>query len=431
MNWRLGYTILLWAMLPLVLARLFWRGLREHGYWVAWRERFGYYRVIESPAPAPAQGTIWVHAVSLGEVHAAKPLIEKLLGLCPQYRIVFSQMTATGRDAAQGIFGDRVRITWLPYDYPFAVRRFIANFNPSLGIFIETEIWFNLIRECKCAGIPLFLANARLSEKSAAGYLKIAPLSRRAFGSFDAVAAQTEADASRFLRLGAHSPDVVGNLKFDAAALPRSYDLVQTFRKRYGQRAVLLAASTRDGEEAMLLDALVRVPIGDILVVIVPRHPQRFAVVAELMKKRGIQFARRSDNADVPIKCNFVLGDSMGEMDAYYRSSDIAFVGGSLLDYGGQNLIEACAAGVPVLIGPFTRNFQEVADLAVEAGAAKRTMNARETVDLAFELLAEPRTRVEMGHAGQIFSAQHQGATDKTVSIVLRLLNADSPLRQN
>jgi 3-deoxy-D-manno-octulosonic-acid transferase len=264
-----------------------------------------------------------------------------------------------------------------------------------------------------------------MSEKSAAGYLKVAPLSRGAFGSFNAVAAQTEADASRLLRLGAHSPVVAGNLKFDAVAFQRSDDFEQSFRKRYGRRPVFLAASTRDGEEAILLDALARVPMREILVVIVPRHPQRFETVAELMKTRGVKFERRSGNSNVPIECNFVLGDSVGEMGAYYRSSDVAFVGGSLLDYGGQNLIEACSAGVPVLIGPFTRNFQEAADLAIKAGAARRTMNAAETIEVAFELIADPNTRLEMGRAGKIFCAQHQGATDKTVDIVLRLLNTN------
>jgi len=419
----------LWAILPLVLVKLWWRGLREPGYRATWRERFGYYTVVDHASPTTK--TIWVHAVSLGEVTAAKPLLERLLALGPQYRIVFTQMTATGRNAAQRLFGDRVRNAWLPYDYPFAVRRFLANFNPSLGIFIETEIWFNLVRECKGAGIPLLLANARLSEKSAAGYLKVAPLSRGAFGSFKAVAAQTEADASRLLRLGAHSPVVVGNLKFDAAALPLSDDLEQTFRIRYGGRAVFLAASTRDGEEAMLLDAFSRVPIGEILVVIVPRHPQRFEKVAELMKMRGIQFERRSGNANVPIECNFVLGDSVGEMGAYYRSSEVAFIGGSLLDYGGQNLIEACSAGVPVLIGPFTRNFQDAAELAVNAGAARRTANAAETIRAAFELIADPNARLEMGRAGKIFCAQHRGATDKTVDIAMHLLNTNSQGVQN
>ena len=423
--WRFGYTLVLWLMLPLVVTRLWRRGFREHSYRLAWGERFGFYSGV--PSRAAEQTTIWVHAVSLGEVHAAKPLIEKLLESYPGARILFTQMTATGRDAALSTFAGRVQIAWLPYDYPSAVRRFLAHFQPDIGIFIETEVWFNLIEACKAASVPLLLANARLSEKSCLGYLRIAPLARRAFGAFQAIAAQTAADAARFSRLGAKSPSVIGNLKFDAAAASESDQLVQVFKTRFGGRSVFLAASTRDGEEELLLDAMAGMPLKETLVIIVPRHPDRFDRVAEMMRKRGLSFARRSAEVKVPEDCNYVLGDSVGEMGAYYRASDVAFVGGSLLDFGGQNLIEACAAGVPVLIGPYTRNFEDAAEMAIREGAALRLKNANEVVARAALLLANSQIRGDMARAGRDFSARHRGATDKMFDIAARLLEARSP----
>ncbi len=423
--WRFGYTLVLWFMLPLVMMRLWRRGFREPSYRLAWGERFGFYTDI--PSRAAEQTTIWVHAVSLGEVHAAKPLIEKLLASYPGARILFTQMTATGRDAALSMFAGRVEISWLPYDYPYAVRRFVDHFKPDIGIFIETEVWFNLIEACQAASVPLLLANARLSEKSCLGYLRIAPLARRAFGAFAAIAAQTAADAARFSRLGAKSPAVMGNLKFDAAAVSGSDQLAQVFKTRFSGRSVFLAASTRDGEEELLLDALAEIPLKGALVVIVPRHPDRFDAVAESMKKRGLSFLRRSTDADIPNDCQYVLGDSVGEMGAYYRASDVAFVGGSLLDFGGQNLIEACAAGVPVLIGPYTRNFEDAAEMAIREGAALRLKNANEVVARAALLLANSQIRREMASAGRDFSARHQGATDKMFAIASGLLETRSP----
>ncbi|MSQ53559.1 MAG: 3-deoxy-D-manno-octulosonic acid transferase [Betaproteobacteria bacterium] len=422
MIWRYGYTLVLWLMLPLVVTRLWWRGVRERSYRLAWGERFGFYTGVQSRAPE--QTNIWVHAVSLGEVHAAKPLVEKLLASYPEARILFTQMTATGRDAALSTFAGRVQIAWLPYDYRSAARRFLDHFQPDIGIIIETEVWFNLIEACKAAGIPLFLANARLSEKSCLGYLRIAPLARRAFGAFEAIAAQTAADAARLSRLGARTQSVIGNLKFDATVVPGSDQLAQIFKMRFGGRPVFLAASTRDGEEEMLLDSLAGTALIHTLVVIVPRHPDRFDAVAELMKKRGLSFLRRSTDAGIPNDCQYVLGDSVGEMGAYYRASDVAFVAGSLLDFGGQNLIEACAAGVPVLIGPFTRNFEAVAEAAIEAGAALRVRDAAHLATMAAALLADPDLRAQMGEAGRAFCTAHQGATDKTLEIVARLLYA-------
>lgn len=424
MNWRFAYSLVLWIILPWVLVKLWWRSLREPTYHVRWGERIGCY--TETLLPLKGQKTIWIHAVSMGEVNAAKLLVKRLLERFPDDRILFTQMTATGRNAAAKICNKRVHLAWLPYDYPFAVRRFLENFRPDLGVIVETEVWFNLIAASRAAGVPLLLANARLSEKSSRAYARISSLSREAFGAFDAIAAQTEADAARLSNLGARSPKVVGNLKYDSSATIESYQLGKQFREQYGSRGVFLAASTREGEEALLLDALVAMPFTDALLVIVPRHPDRFNQVAELIKGRGLTFFRRTEIEMVPADCRVVLGDSVGEMDAYYQAADVAFVGGSLVDYGGQNLIEACAAGIPVLIGPYTRNFEAVADGAINAGAAWRMLNANETLEKAALLLADSSVRSSMGRAGKAFRVSQQGATEKTVEMIANLLGAGS-----
>src|SRR5437899_871647 len=248
------------------------------------------------------------------------------------------------------------------------------------------------------------------------------PVVRVALGSLSAVAAQTTEDAERLRSLGAREVEITGNLKFDADPGSRSESLAAQFRHRFGSRAVLLAASTREGEEELLLDALEQNTLGDALLVIVPRHPQRFDSVAQLLASRGLKFIRRSTNAPLDADCGIVLGDSMGEMAAYYRACDLAFVGGSLLTYGGQNLIEACAAGVPVLLGPYTYNFAQAAESAVAAGAAARVNSAEEVIRLARSILQDAGLRERMGKAGVAFCAAHRGATERTLAICERLL---------
>jgi len=260
-----------------------------------------------------------------------------------------------------------------------------------------------------------------MSAKSARSYAAVAPLVRVALGRLSAVAAQTTEDAERLRSLGARDVEVTGNLKFDADLKAESESLASQFRQRFGSRAVVLAASTREGEEELLLDALEQNAL-DAILVIVPRHPQRFDTVAQLLASRGLKFTRRSTNAPLDADCDIVLGDSMGEMAAYYRACDLAFVGGSLLSYGGQNLIEACAAGVPVLIGPYTYNFAQAAESAVAAGAALRVNGAEEVMRLARSLLQDAGLRGRMGKAGVAFCAAHRGATERTLAICERLL---------
>ena len=421
MVWKWGYTLVLWAALPFIVARLFWRGRSEPGYRRHVAERFGQYRA------RPRKPVIWVHAVSIGETRAAEPLVRLLAARHPECEMLITQMTATGRDTAERLFGGVATLAYLPYDYPFAVRRFLAHFRPRLGVLMETEIWFNLVHACAGSGVPLLLANARLSEKSARGYETVGPLARAALGRLSAVAAQTRADAERLAKLGARAVEVTGNLKFDVTAPAEASALGAEFRRRYGSRKVFLAASTREGEEALLLDALAGQPLEHALVVIVPRHPQRFAEVARLLEGRGIAFVRRSDAATVPAGCGYVLGDSLGEMAAYYASCDLALIGGSLLPYGAQNLIEACAAGVPVLVGPSTYNFAQAAAEAVQSGAALPVASAVEAVAEACRLLADEPARKSMSVAGLAFCAAHRGASERTAAICERLLSAPPP----
>lgn len=415
--WRAAYATVLWLLLPWLLLRLWWRGRKEPLYRAQVAERFGRY----AGARRAGRPVIWLHAVSLGETRAAEPLFERLFEALPDHDFVITHMTASGRKAADTLFGSRATLAWLPYDYGFAVRGFLRRFKPRLGILLETEVWFTLVRSCCRAGVPLLLANARLSQKSARGYDAVGPLAREAFAALEAVCAQTEEDAARLKARGAGRVLVTGNLKFDVPLSREAPALARQFRRAYGARPVFLAASTREGEEDLLLDALLERPLPA-LTVIAPRHPQRFGEVAALLERRGLPFTRRSELQEVPAHHGFVLGDSLGEMGAYFSASDVAFVGGSLLAYGGQNLIEACAAGVPVLVGPHTYNFAQAADQAVDEGAAWRVPNAAGVVDRARTLLADEALRRAMGEAGRRFCARHRGATERVMKVVEELL---------
>ena len=413
---RTLYNLALHAAAPFAPLRLWWRGRKEPGYRQHVGERFGRY------GAHPARPVIWIHAVSLGETRAAQPLVTALRTRFPDHALLVTHMTATGREAATSLYGEFATLAFLPYDLPWAVRRFVAHFRPRLGILMETELWPNLLRECRRAGVPVLLANARLSEKSAHGYRRVGRLAQEALADLAAVAAQTEADAARLTALGAHGVAITGNLKFDIAAAPEMVARGRELRRLFGERPVLLAASTREGEEALILDALARSPLSGALTVIVPRHPQRFDEVAALLRDRGLAFVRRSEGRPVPAGQAFALGDSMGEMTAYYAAADVAFIGGSLLPYGAQNLIEACAVGAPILIGPSTFNFAQAAAEAIVAGAAVQVADADALVRDAARLLSDGEARRKMGEAGRRFCAAHRGATGRTMAIVERLL---------
>ena len=414
---RLIYTFVLYLLLPYIFLRLLWRARKQPEYLQHIGERFGFY------GQRGAKPVIWLHAVSVGETRATVNLVARLRAEYPNHQIVLTHTTPTGRATSMELYGDSVMRVYLPYDYPFAVQNFVRHFRPRLGILMETEIWFNLIHACHAAQIPMLLLNARMAEKSARGYARFAQLTRSALQQLSAVAAQTETDATRLHELGAQRLSVMGNLKFDVEPPQAMFDLGRTLRQQFGSaRKVFLAASTRDGEEELLLDAWQAQP-DDTLLVIVPRHPQRFAEVAELLAKRQIHFQRRSENKPVATEVQVVLGDSMGEMFAYYAAADLAFIGGSLLPVGGQNLIEACAVGTPVLIGMHTYNFAEATRLAIAAGAALRVANGTELIAVAQQILSDANTLAAMRRGSLQFVAAHRGATDKAMAIIKQALN--------
>ena len=414
---RCVYTLLLYLLLPLLLLRLLWRARRQPEYLSHIAERFGHYR------SAPPSPLVWIHAVSVGETRAAEPLVRELRQRHPGHRILLTHMTPTGRAAGIALFGADVASCYLPYDFPFAIARFLDHFRPAAGILIETEIWPNLVHACRARGVPLYLVNARLSEKSSAGYRRFAPLVAESLREFAAIAAQSDADAARLTALGAVGVKVTGSIKFDIVPPPELVARGTRWREQWGMnhgqtRPVLLAASTREGEEALLLDALRGVDIPDLLLIVVPRHPQRFDEIAALLERASLKYQRRSADVALAPDTRVVLGDSMGEMFAYYAACDAAFVGGSLLPFGGQNLIEACAVGCPVIVGPHTHNFAEATRLAVAAGAALQAGDAAQVAKFVRELLADRARLRQMAHAALDFARNHRGATARVLELI-------------
>ena len=404
---------MLYLLLPWALLHLVWRARKQPAYLEHVGERFGIF-----PHKLPSR-VIWIHAVSVGETRAAEPLIKALQARHPAHRILLSHGTPTGRQTGVELYGDRVERCYLPYDFGWASRRFLRRFRPEVGVFMETEIWPNLIRASADAAVPVYLVNARMSEKSASGYRRIGGLTRTALTTLSGIGAQTGRDAQRLADLGAKDVNLTGNIKFDRLAPAEMLALGTTLRDSFGtQRPVFLAASTREGEETMILDALANAPIPQLLAVIVPRHPQRFGEVAALVKQRGLKVQRRSENRPIETDTRVVIGDSMGEMFAYYAACDIAFVGGSLLPLGGQNLLEACAVGRPVIVGPHTFNFEDATRGAIEAGAAIRVSDAEELGNAIDQLLGDSNRRRAMSEAGKRFTEEHRGATEKTLNLV-------------
>ena len=410
---RVLYSLMLYLLLPWALLHLVWRARRQPAYLEHVGERFGIF-----PDNMPSR-VIWIHAVSVGETRAAEPLIKALQARHPDHRILLSHGTPTGRQTGVELYGDRVERCYLPYDFSWASRRFLRRFRPVVGVFMETELWPNLIRASVRSAVPVYLVNARMSEKSARGYRRIGRLTRGALWRLSCIGAQTERDAQRLTDLGAKDVRITGNIKFDRLAPAEMLALGTTLRDSFGtQRLVFLAASTREGEEAMILDVLAGIAVTGLLTVIVPRHPQRFDEVAGLASQRGYKIQRRSENRPIDADTRIVIGDSMGEMFAYYAACDIAFIGGSLLPLGGQNLLEACAVGRPVVVGAHTFNFEDATRGAIEAGAAIRVSDAQELAGTVGRLLGDADLRHAMSEAGKRFTDAHRGATEKTLALL-------------
>ena len=430
---RAIYRAAWWLIAPLAVLRLFIRSRRERGYREHIGERFGYSagRLPEDDAPL-----VWVHAVSVGETRAAQPLVDALLAARPDARILLTHMTPGGRAAGIELFGERVLRCYLPYDMPHAVRRFLHAWRPSLGLVMETEVWPTLIDECKHADVPLVLTNARMSARSFKRAARFGAGTREVFGGFTRVLAQSPSDAERLTALGARNVVVLGNLKFDMSSPPALIARGRDWRRAIGERPVWVAASTREGEEELVLQAFAALDVPDALLILVPRHPQRFDEVAALVERKTLKLERRSRWAPaaaagasghegvrpLPRDVSVLLGDSMGEMGAYYAAADLAFIGGSLLPLGGQNLIEACAVGVPVLIGPHVFNFKQATDDATATGAALQVQDPAELARALRELFSDKPRRVAMGAAAAAFASRHRGATARTVDVLTTLI---------
>ncbi len=434
---RVVYSLAWWLGAPLVAAYLLWRSRRQPEYRRHWAERWAY-----TPGRTALRPLIWLHCVSVGETRAAQPLLAALHAAHPRAELLLTHMTPTGRETGRGLIesmpGATIHQCYLPYDTAFAPGRFLDAWRPAIGLVLETEVWPNLFAACMRRGVPMTLVNARLSDRSLAKGRRWRALIEPALASLSLVTAQTRADADRLAVLGRGDVIVTGNLKFDIDAPAQALGLGAGWRARFGARPVVLLASSRDGEEEALLQAWRRwhertgKAVADdaaaaTLLVIVPRHPQRFDEVARSIERSGLHYARRTafgaDGAIAdPSRVDVLLGDSMGEMFAYYGMADVAILGGSLGPFGGQNLIESCAAGVPVVLGPHTFNFAEAAEQAIAAGAALRVDDAPDAVDHALRLIRDGVTRRSMAAAASGFATMHRGATARTMQALAPLL---------
>lgn len=427
---RWGYALLLTLLAPAYALRLLWRARAEPLYAHALGERFGFY-----PASHGKGGWVWVHAVSLGETRAAAALVSALREQRPGMRLLLTHGTATGREAGVALLREGDAQAWLPYDTPGAVRRFLAHFQPAVGVLMETEVWPQLLHQAHRQGLRMFLANGRLSERSLRRGRRMRALLEPAARCFSLVMAQTQADAERFFQAGALNVKVCGNLKFDMQPDAAQLAMGRVWREALG-RPVVLAASTREGEEGPLLlvwkaQVAALPPPARPLLVLVPRHPQRFDEVARLAESAGLRLQRRSQWTQAPgpeaPAADAWLGDSMGEMALYYSLADVALLGGSFAPLGGQNLIEAAACGCPVVMGPHTFNFAQAAELALQAGAARRVVGLEEAVPLALALAAgEDGPSQALRDQALMFAGQHRGAALAMAALVLSGLAAAS-----
>lgn len=415
---RTIYTMLLYLMAPFVLLRMAWLGLKTPAYLSGWPRRLG----LSVPAAGPGP-VIWIHAVSVGEVQAAAPLVERLSREHPRYPILITTMTPSGAAMARQRFGDRVTHSYLPYDIPHAMARFIRSVRPLLLLVMETEIWPNLYHHCSERGIKVMLVNARLSCKSYLGYKKIGFFSRRVIAMISKIGAQSPADGQRFISLGAH-PDAVsitGNMKFDVPIPAGICGQAQSLRRRLADdRPIWIAASTHDGEEQQILHAhrSILQAHPSCLLILAPRHPERCTAVAELCSRHGLRTLRKSVALACPAGTPVYLLDTLGELMVYYAAADIAFVGGSLIPWGGHNVLEPAGLGIPVITGNHVANFAEINQLLLDNGAELRVGGVQELADKVCRLLADPEHRRHMGQAGKQVVERNRGSTDRIMQLI-------------
>jgi 3-deoxy-D-manno-octulosonic-acid transferase len=425
------YSLLIYCAVPFALAAVLWRGLRDRGYWRGLGERFGL-------GARSSTENIWLHAVSLGEMSAAAPLVRALRTRYPQNPLVLTTATPTGRARARGLFGDAVDVRFLPYDTPGAVARFLDRVRPRLALIMETELWPNLFGECERRGVPLVLASARLSASSVSSYRRFGELFRDIVSAISLVAAQTAEDAERFVEIGAQSArtGVVGNIKFDMELAEGVVERGRALRAALGSdRPTWIAGSTHAGEEEQVLEAHAALEgnppalegnppaqLGNPLLLLVPRHPQRFEEVAALLSRRGVRFARRSGGSVADGATQVVLVDTVGELAALYAAADVAFVGGSLVPIGGHNLLEPAALGIPVLTGPYFANSRDIARLLISRGAALQVADAQELAAALGRLLSDASERRRMGAIGRYSVETNRGSVARLIGLIEPLL---------
>lgn len=416
MRWL--YTLLLYSLLPLILLRLWWRGRLAPAYRRRIGERFGFFT-----AP-PLRAPIWVHAVSVGETIAAAPLIRALQQRHPERDIVVTTMTPTGSERVRALFGDSVFHVYAPYDLPDALARFLTRLQPTLALIVETELWPNTVEACAARGIPSLLVNARLSERSARGYARIGALTESMLQSLTGVVAQNVADGERFVALGLPRErlTVSGSIKFDIELSAELRERAAAERERLGlaQRPVWIAASTHEGEDDALLDAHIalRQRHPDLLLLLVPRHPERFDAVAALIAQRGLSVVRRSSGAVVDADGAVLLGDTMGELLLLLGCADIAFVGGSLIARGGHNMLEPAAWGLPIITGDSDFNFREISLLLQQAGALVKVADTNALTETLATLLDDAAERQQRGAAARQVVEQNRGALEKLLDVI-------------
>ena len=420
---RIIYSAIFYLLTPIILLRLLYRGLKAPAYKKRWAERFGFPVYAESTADF-----IWLHAVSVGETLAAVPLVKTLQEKYPQHRLMVTCMTPTGSERIKAAFGDSVDHSYMPYDTPDSVARFLNRLKPKMLIIMETELWPNTIAACQSRDIPVILANGRLSARSATAYQRISSLVQPMLSGISAVAAQHKDDGDRFIRLGLppSALEVTGNIKFDLSLDQDVQDRATVLSEQWhcgNNRPVFLAASTHRGEDEIILQAFgqIKQQVDNALLVLVPRHPERFNQVGELCISAGFTLARRSAGDKVEA-ADVLLGDTMGELMVFFGACDVAFVGGSLVATGGHNMIEPAAWGVPVLTGPHLFNFTEASQLLLAADGMLVCHDADDLAEQCIALLGNKDRRQEMGNAARLVAEANRGALDKLMSVIDRFI---------
>lgn len=410
------YSLAIQLALPFSLYYLIWRGLRQQEYFNRWSERFAFYR------GASHRECLWLHAVSVGEINAAVPLVAALRQRYPEQTLLITTTTPTGSARVRALWGETVTHVYLPYDLPGAVRHFLDHFRPRLALVMETEIWPNLFAELKRRAVPIMIVNARLSERSLQGYRPIAPLIRDALTAVDIVAAQSPQDAARYRTLGALAAtvSVTGNLKYDLPVPPGIVEQAAVWRKTWGQRPVWIAASTHVEEEDIVIAAHQRLLAThpDALLLWAPRHPERFNAVSHANKRAGFRVRQRGEDGLPDIDTEVFVIDTLGELMAFYAAADAAFIGGSLQATGGHNVLEPAALGIPSLVGPHTFNFQESTQLLLDTGAAQRVSDAVTLTRALTQLFDDPDGRRRRGEAGRARIASERGALARTLGLL-------------